>query len=148
VRSRLARSRSRTVDHHEPGQPGFLGCLPRFFRLHLHAGDRVDDHNGRVGHAQSRARVGQKIRHARRIDEVDFRFVPLRVGEAGREGVLARDFLFVEVGDGRAFVDLAEPVDRPGVEEGGRSELGLSGAAVADKSDIPDVRCVIDLHRR
>ena len=79
---------------------------------------------------------------------VDLGLVPLGVREAGGEGVLAGDFLFVEVGDGGAVIDLAEPVDRACVEEGGRSQLGLSGAAVADQRDIPDVRRVIDLHRR
>ena len=136
------------IDDDQAGQPGLLGGLPGFFGLHLHAGDGIDDENGRVGHAQRRARVGQKVGHARRVDEVDLRLVPFGVGEAGRERVLAGDFLFVVIGDGGAVVDLAESVDRAGVEQGGRSELGLSGTAVADQRDIPDVCRVIDLHRR
>ena len=62
--------------------------------------------------------------------------VPLGVGEAGGQGVLAGDFFFVVVGDRRAFVDLAEPVDRAGIEQQGRDELCLAGAAVADERDV------------
>ena len=116
------------IDDDEPRQPGLLGGLPGFFGLHLHARDRVDDDDRGVGDAQRRARVGEKVRDARRVDEVDFGLVPLGVGEAGGERVLAGDFFFVEVGDGGAVVDLAEPVDRAGIEEGGRGELGFSGS--------------------
>ena len=62
--------------------------------------------------------------------------------------MLAGDFFVVVVGDGGAVVDLSEPVDRAGIEQGGRGQLGLSGSAVADQRDIPDIRRVIDLHRR
>ena len=136
------------IDDDQARQPELFGRLPGLFRLHLNAGDRVDDDNGRVGDAQRRARIGEKVGDARRVDEVDLRLVPLGVGEAGRERVLAGDFFVVVVGDGRAVVDLSEPVDRAGIEQGGRGELGLSGTAVADQRDIPDIRRVIDLHRR
>ena len=71
------------IDDHQARQPGLFGGLPGLFRLHLHAGDRIDDENGRIGDAQRRARVGEKVGDARRVDEVDLRLVPLGVGEAG-----------------------------------------------------------------
>ena len=74
--------------------------------------------------------------------------VPLRIGEAGGERVLAGDFFFVEVGDRRAFVDFAEAVDHAGVDEDGRGELRFAGAAVTDERDIADAGGVVDLHRR
>ena len=136
------------IDDDQAGQSGLFGGLPCFFRLHLNAGDGVNDENGRVGDAQRRARIGQKVGDARRVDEVDLCLVPFGVGEARRQGVLSGDFLVVVIGDGGAFVDFPEPVDRAGVEQGGRGELGLPGSAVADQGDIPDVCRVIDLHRR
>ena len=136
------------IDDHQAGQSGLLGGLPCLLRLHLNAGDGVNDENGRVSNAQSRARIGQKVGDARRVDEVDLCLVPFGVCKARRQGVLSGDFLVVVVGDGGAFVDFPEPVDRAGVEEGGRGELGLPGRAVADQGDIPDVCRVIDLHGR
>ena len=60
--------------------------------------------------------------------------------------VLARDFFFVEVGDGRAVIDFAEAVDRAGVGEDGGGELCFSRAGVADECDISDGGSVIDFH--
>ena len=137
-----------TIDDNQARQPDLVGRLPGLLRLHLHAGNGVDDHNRGVGNAESRARIRQEVRDARRVDEVDFRLVPLGVGEAGRERVLAGDFFVVVVGDRRPVVDFSEPVDCAGIEQGGRGELGFAGSAVADQRDIPDVRRVIDLHRR
>ena len=82
-----------------------------------------------------------------RVDQVDLLLVPLGVGEAGRERVLAGDFFFVEVGDGRAVVDLAEPVDHAGVGEDGGGELRLARSGVTDERDVPDAGGVVDLHR-
>ena len=72
--------------------------------------------------------------------------VPLGVGEAGRERVLAGDLFFVEIGDRRALVDLAEPVHHAGVGEDGGGELGLAGSAVTDERDVSDAGGVVDLH--
>ena len=72
--------------------------------------------------------------------------VPLGVGEAGRQRVLAGDLFFVEVGDGRAVVDLAEAVDHAGVGQNGRGELRLAGSGVADERDVSDAGGVVDLH--
>ena len=61
--------------------------------------------------------------------------------------MLAGDLFFVEVGDGRAFVDLAEPVDRSGREEHCGDELRFAASTVADQGHVPDSGGVIDLHK-
>ena len=99
---------------------------------------RVDDDDRRVGDVQRGARVAQEVADAGRVDQIDLLLVPLGVREAGRERVLARDFFFVVIGDGRALVDLAEAVDHAGVGEDGGGELGLAGTAVTDESDVSD----------
>ena len=60
--------------------------------------------------------------------------------------MLAGDFFFVEVGDGRAFVDLPEAVDGAGGEEHGGDQLCLAASAVADDGHIADAGGVVDLH--
>ena len=52
--------------------------------------------------------------------------------------MLAGDFFFVEVGDGRAVVDPAEAVDGAGGEQHGGDQLCLAASAVADDGDIAD----------
>ena len=111
------------IDDDEPGQPGLFGRLPCLLGLHLHARHRVDNHDRGVGDAQRGARIRQKVSDAWRVDEVDFGLVPLGVGEAGGERVLACDFFVVVIGNRGAVVDLSKPVHGAGIEQCGRSEL-------------------------
>src|SRR5581483_2452508 len=90
----------------------------------------------------------EEVAHAGRVDEVDLLLVPLGVGEAGRERVLAGDFFLVEVGDGGAFVDFAEAVHHAGIGEDGGGELRFSRTAVTDDGDVADAGGVVDLHNR
>ncbi len=147
-RSRLARSRSSRLTTTSRGSDEVVGRRPHLFGLHHHARDGVDDDERGVGDVQRGARVAQEVADAGRVDEIDLLFVPLGVREARRERVLARDLFLVVVGDGRSLVDLAEPVDGAGVEEHGGGELGLSGSAVTDESDVSDGCGVVDLHTR
>jgi hypothetical protein len=132
---------------HDPGQVQGGGLAPELFRLHLDSGHGVHRDDGRLGDTQGAAGVAEEVGHARGVDDVDFGFLPLGVGQAGGEGVLAGDLFVVEVGDGRAFVDLAQPVDGAGSEEQGRDQLGLSTPAVTDYSHVADAGGVVDLHR-
>ena len=84
------------------------GLGPQLLGLHFDAGDGIDDDDGGFGDAERGARVGQEVGEPGRVDDVDFGLLPLGVGEAGGERVLAGDFFFVEVGDGRAVVDPAD----------------------------------------
>ena len=127
-------------------QPQLLGGSPHLLGLHHHAADCVDDDQRRVCNVERGNGVGEEVPHARSVDEVDFLLSPFGVGEAGRECVLARYFLFVVVGDGRAVVDLAEAIHHAGVGEDGRSELCFPGSAVTDEGDIANAGGVVDLH--
>src|SRR4051812_15146954 len=60
--------------------------------------------------------------------------------------MFAGDFFFVVVGDGGAFVHLAEAVHGARIEEEGCGQLRFARTAVPDESHVPDVGCVIDLH--
>jgi hypothetical protein len=62
--------------------------------------------------------------------------------------VLAGDFFFVEVGDGRPVVDAAEAVDGAGIEQQRGEELRFAGAAMTDQRDISQALSIIDLHTR
>src|SRR5688572_19014614 len=93
------------------------------------------------------ARIGEKVAESGRIEQIDFRLVPLRVGEAGGERMLAADFLFVVVRHCIAFVDLAEAVDHPGIEQQRGHELGFARTAVTHYSHVADTGSVVDLHR-
>ena len=137
------------VEHDEPRQAELVGRLPRPSRSAPSTPATASTTtSGGVGDVQRRARVAEEVADARRVDQVDLLLVPLGVGEAGRQRVLAGDLLLVEIGDGRAVVDLAEAVDHAGVGENGRGELRFAGAAVSDERDIPDAGGVVDLHRR
>ena len=66
-----------------------------------------------VRHAQSRARVAEKIPESGSVDQIHFRLVPLGVCEACGEGMFAGDFFVVVIGYRRAVIDLSQPVDHP-----------------------------------
>jgi hypothetical protein len=156
--ARLAQRRQRPVEarafaiqavHHDQSrQFQLVGNRPDLLGLHHHAGDRVDDDQRAVGDVKRRLRIAQEVAHPRRVDEVDLLLVPLGIGQAGRQRVLADDFFFVVVGDGRSIVDLAEAIDHAGIGEDGGGELGLARSAVTDEGDIPNAGGVVDLHRR
>ena len=60
--------------------------------------------------------------------------------------MLAVDLVRIEVGDGGAVVDPAQPRDGAGVEQELRNQRRFSGVVVADNGDVPDLRTRIDLH--
>ncbi len=121
-----------TAQDDEPRRVHFGRDAPDLLGRHLHSGDGVHDHERGVRHAQSGARIAEKVGHARGVDEVDLGAVPLDVGEAGGQGVLAGDLFLVVVGDRRAVVDAAEAVDSAGIEEQRGEQLRLAGAAMTD----------------
>ena len=51
------------------------------------------------------ARLGQEVRVAGRVEQVDLGLAPLAVGDGGLEADLALDLVGVEVGDGGAVVE-------------------------------------------
>jgi hypothetical protein len=135
------------VDDDETRQPEARGLGPHLLGLDFDAGDGIDDEDRGLGDTQRGARVTQEVGEPGCIDDVDFGLLPFRVGEAGRQGVLAGDFFFIEVGDGGAVIDLAQPVHRACHEQHRRHQLSLSASAVSDDGHITDGRGVVDLHR-
>ncbi len=115
--------------------------------MHFDAGNRVDDDDGGFRDAQSGARVRQEVRKPGRIDDVDLVLLPLGVGEAGGERVLACDGFVVEIGNRGPFVNLPEAIDRPGRKQHGGDQLGLAASAMPDYSHVADAPGVVDLHR-
>ncbi|MGC4084619.1 MAG: hypothetical protein QM736_21505 [Vicinamibacterales bacterium] len=134
------------VDDDQARQVQFVSGLPDFLGLHHHTGHRVDDHDRRVDDVQCRPRVAEEVADTRRVDDVDLVLVPLGVGEACRERVLAGDLLFVEIGDRRPVVHLAEPVDHARVCEDGRSQLCLARSGVTNERDVAYRAGVVNLH--
>ena len=114
------------VDHDQPRETELVARRPDLFGLDHRAGDAVDHHRDGIGHVQRGEGVGEEIAHARRVDQVDLVLVPFGIGEAGRQRMLPRDFLFVVIGDGGAVIHLPEAVDHAGVVESGGDELRFS----------------------
>ena len=67
----------------DPGQAERAGLGPELLGLYFDARDAIDNHHRRFDHAERRARVGQEVRESRGVDDVDFGFLPLGIGEAG-----------------------------------------------------------------
>jgi len=132
----------------EAGQLQLVGGRPDLFRGHLNARHGIHDNDGGLRHTKRGPRVGQKVAHARRVNQVDLLFVPFEVGERRGQRVPARDRFIVEVSDRRAFIDFAEPVHGAGIEQRRGNQLRLARAAVPDDRHIPDARRVEDLHTR
>jgi hypothetical protein len=137
-----------TVQNDDPGDLELFRSGPDFFRGHLRTVHGVDDDQRGVDDTKRGSRIAEEVGHPRRVDEVDFLSVPLGVGEAGRERVLAGDFFFVVVGDRSAVVHATEPVDGAGVEQQRSRQLCLPGAAMTDQRDVSDALGIVHLHRR
>ena len=99
VRSTLARSRSRRFATTTRGRLRAAGLGPQLLRLHFDARHGIHDDERTLDHTQRGSRVGQEVANSRGIDDVELGLLPLGVGQAGREGVLARDGLLVEIRD-------------------------------------------------
>ena len=134
------------VQHDQTRQTEVGGEVPDLLRLNLDPGHGIDDDECGVRHAQGGAHVAQEVAHAGRVDEVELPPLPLRVGDARRQRVLARHFLFVEVGDRGAVIHHPEPIDHAGAEQQGGRQLCLAGPAMADDGDVADARGTVDLH--
>ena len=77
---------------------------------------------------------------AGRVDQVDDDVVPLERHAGGKDGDAALLLFRIEVGDGRALVDLAHAVRGAGVIEHPLGDSGLAGIDVGDDADVADLR--------
>ena len=134
------------VHHDEARDVVVAGVAPDLLRLDLDPRHAVDHHDGGVGDAQGGAGLGEEVRVAGRVEEVQLGFAPLAVGDGGLQADLPLDLVGIEVGDGRAVVHAAEAVDRSHVEEHRGDQRRLPAASVADHGHVADGGWLVDLH--
>ena len=124
------------VDEADARHAVLVGLAPHGLGLRLDAGDRVEHGNRAVEHAQRALDFGREVDVAGRIDDVDAVIAP----EAGRRGRRNRDaallFLLHPVHDGGAFVDFADLVRDPGVEQDPFRRRRLAGIDVRHDADV------------
>src|SRR6185312_12295778 len=94
-----------------------VGLAPDVLRLRLDAGDRVEQRDGAVEHAQRALDLDGEVDVARRVDDVDAVAVPLAGGRSRGDRDAALLLLLHPVHRRRALVHLAELVRAPGVEQ-------------------------------
>jgi hypothetical protein len=102
-------------------------------RAHQDAGLRLDPFDGRdhqhrpVEHAQRPLHLGDEVRVARRVDEVDDDVAYRERGHGGLDRDAALPFQRQRVGLGGAVIDTADLVDDPGRVEQPFGQGGLTG---------------------
>ena len=69
--------------HNQPRRLIFLAVVPHPLGHHFHAGDAVHDHDRRIHHRQHQLGLVDKHVEPGRIHDIDFRFAPLHVRQAG-----------------------------------------------------------------
>jgi hypothetical protein len=98
--------------------------------------DGVEHGDRTVQDAERPLDLGGEVDVAGRVDDVDAVIAP----EAGRRGGCDRDaallFLLHPVHDGRAFMDFADLVGDPGVEQDPFRGGGLTGIDVRHDADV------------
>ncbi len=117
-------------------------------RLRLDALYGRDDEDGAVEHAEDALDLGDEVRVAGRVDEVDREIAKDERGDRGPDRDAAFALEVEGVGLGGAGVDAADVVDRAGVEEESLGESGLTGVDVGEDSEIERVHGASCLPRR
>ena len=105
-------------------------------RLRLHAFDGRDNQHGTVEHTQHTLNLGDEVRMAGGVDEIDREVAHEERGDRGpdRDPAFALEIERVRLGS--AGIDAAEVVDRAGREEEALGESGLTGVDVGENSEI------------
>ena len=125
------------VDETDARHAVLVGLAPHGLGLRLDAGDRVEHRDGAVEHAQRALDLGGEVDVARRVDDVDAVIAPEAGRRGRRDGDAALLFLLHPVHDGGAFVDFADLVRDPGVEQDPFCRRRLAGIDVGHDADIP-----------
>ena len=125
------------VDEANAGHTVLIGLTPDFFRLRLHAVDRVEYCDSTVQHAERAFDLGGEIHVARRINNVDANIAP-GAGCGGRgNGDAAFLLLFHPIHGRSAFMDLSDAVRSAGIEQDALRRSGLTGIDVSHDADVP-----------
>jgi hypothetical protein len=110
-------------------------------RLRLDALDRGDDQHGAVEHAQHALDLGDEVRMAGRVEQVDRDVVDGERGDRGLDRDAALPFQRQGIGLGAAVVDAADLVDDTGRVEQPLGEAGLTGVYVGQYSQVQGLHC-------
>ena len=116
-----------------------VGLAPDGLRLGLDAGDRVEQRDRAVEHAQRALDLDREVDVAGRVDDVDAVVLPLRGGGGGGDRDAALLLLLHPVHHGGALVDLADLVGAPGVVEDALGRRRLAGVDVRHDPDVAGV---------
>ncbi len=126
------------VDERDARHAVPIGPPPDGLALRLDPGDAVEHRDGAVEHPQRTLHLVGEVDVAGGVDQVDPVPVPVAAHRGGEDGDAAVAFLGVEVGDGRAVVDLAALVGGAGEVEHPFGDGGLAGVHVGEDAEITD----------
>ena len=124
------------VDKADSGHAVFIGLAPDFFRLRLHAVDRVKHRHRAVQHAQRSLDFRGEIHVAGSINNVDPDVAPGAGRGRGRDRDAALLLLRHPVHRRGAFMDLTNAVRASCVEQDALRRGGLAGIDVGHDADV------------
>ncbi len=127
------------VDEEDAGEAEVVGQVLDARGADLEPHHSVDHDERTLDDPQRAARLALEARVARHVDEVDLPPLPVRVHQRERDRHPALLLVLVPVADRGAGFDRAEPVDLLGLVEQRLDEGRLTGAAMADDSDVADL---------
>jgi hypothetical protein len=102
--------------------------------LRLYALHRRDDEHGAVEHVQHPLHLGDEVRVAGRVDQVDRHVVEREGDDGGFDGDAAPAFELQRVGPGAALVDAADLVDDSGGVQQPLGQTRLTGVDMRQNS--------------
>ena len=127
------------VDVGDPRDVVLVGLAPHRLGLRLDAGDRVEQRDRAVEHAQRALDLDREVDVAGRVDDVDPVVGPLAGGRGRRDRDAALLLLLHPVHRGGALVDLAHLVGATGVVQDALGRRRLARVDVGHDPDVPGV---------
>src|SRR4051794_37156119 len=124
------------VDERDARDVVLVGLAPDGLGLRLDAGDRVEQRDRAVEHAQRALDLDGEVDVAGRVDDVDAVVVPLARRRRGRDGDAALLLLLHPVHRRGALVDLTDLVGATGVVEDALRRRRLTGVDVRHDPDV------------
>src|SRR4051794_15048817 len=124
------------VDERDARDVVLVGLAPDGLGLRLDAGDRVEQRDRAVEHAQRALDLDGEVDVAGRVDDVDPVVAPLAGGRGGRDRDPALLLLLHPVHRGGALVDLTDLVGATGVVEDALGRRRLTGVDVRHDPDV------------
>ena len=125
------------VDEDDARNFVLVGLAPDGLRLRLHGGNRIEQRDETVEHAQRAFDFDREVDVARRIDNVDTGIAPRRRGCGGRDRDAAFLFLDHPVHRRRTVVHFADLVHAAGVKQNALGAGGFSRIDVRGNTDVP-----------